>query len=343
MLLWSSLRNVNLILFASVCLSYQVVTDIKKAKRPITLFFRSEEMGDRDLTDYIITPTEFDVTFGEGSLGILIHKRKDEDRGAVVTGFKKQEDGSMGKAEACGKISPGQLLIAINGKSTLSMNFKKTIKAFVKAPRPITLTLRKQPDFDVTIKEKAGDRIAFEPLAMRLASLDGLVIVTGFEQLPGQAQQSGEIRTGMRVTAVAGQPVTGSTIASAIKAAARPVIINFADPASGEEVAVTFHKGPIGIRFRKDGAHVVVKSFSKSKGPVERGGQVLVGHVLTHVEGEAVGDDLQLACQLIRQKLDDSQRQKLKRKITLTFRDMDLYFELYPNSPKRTAVANPNT
>ena len=86
------------------------------------------------------TPTEFDVTFGEGPLGLLIHKRQDIDQGAVVSGFKRGEDDKPGPAEACGMIAPGQILIAINGKSTLSTSFKKTIKAFMKAPRHVGAT-----------------------------------------------------------------------------------------------------------------------------------------------------------------------------------------------------------
>lgn len=119
----------------------QLVGQIKKTRRPITLFFRSDEDsgdGDRsgEVADYVSTPTEFDVTFGEGPLGLLIHKRQDVDQGAVVSGFKRGEDDNKpGPAEACGMIAPGQILIAINGKSTLSTSFKKTIKAFVKAPR----------------------------------------------------------------------------------------------------------------------------------------------------------------------------------------------------------------
>ncbi len=288
------------------------------------------------------------MTFGEGSLGILIHKRNDVDQGAVVTGFKKLEDGSIGPAEACGKISPGQILIAINGTSTLTKSFKKTIQDFVKAPRPITLTLRKHPDFTVVVKQKDTDRIASEPLGVRLASLDGMLLVTGFEQLQGQAQRSGKLHTGMAVVSVAGTRVTGNNIATLIKAAPRPVTMSFADPHGEPDAAVavvTFEKGPIGLLFNKSAdpttGLVTIAGFSKAKAPLERNGQVLVGHVLTHVEGEPVGDSLELAAQLIAKALDASGAEKGKRKVSLTFRDMDLYLELFPasSSPRRAATA----
>ena len=79
--------------------------------------------------------------------------------------------------------------------------------------------------------------------------------------------------------------------------------------------------------------HVLVSGFVKSRGPVERTGQVLVGHVLTHVEGAAVGDSVETAHQLIRDALEaSSAKGKDKRKVSLTFRDMDIFLELYPSS-----------
>lgn len=312
--------------------------DISSTAKPFTLFFRNQETEiDGDLESYVSTPTEFNVTFEEQSLGILIRKRKDVDQGAVVFGFKAQEDGSPGPAEACGKIAPGQILIAINGKSTLSMSFKKTIKTFVKAKRPITLTLRKHPDFDVTIKEKRADRIAKEPLAMHLDSLGGLVVLTGFEQLPGQAEQSGMVRNGMHIMSVSGQSVDGQTnIAQLIKQSPRPISVVLYDPEADDAVIVSYDKGHIGLLFSKNQDHIYVSGFQRTSGPVEREGSVFLGHVLTHVEGEPVGDSVETAKQLISDALAKNINSD-KRKISLTFRDMDLYEELYPSSSRSSA------
>ena len=155
------------------------------------------------------------------------------------------------------------------------------------------------------------------------------------------------LRTGMFVTSVAGQAIEqgGPNIAALIRGTARPFMMSFRDPLTGEDVVQTFDKGPIGLRFRKctdsDG-RVVVSGFSKSKGPVERNGQVLVGHVLTHVESQPVGDSASLATKLVRQALEACGDRE-KRKVVLTFRDMDLYMELYPStSPKRTHIGGGN-
>ena len=125
----------------------QAMKTIQGKGRPVVLWFQKRRVSGKKKKGAAV----IEVTLHEQGIGLLVRKRPDVDKGAVVSGFKKYADGSKGPAEACGEIQEGQVLAAINGESCLDRNFKKTIKLFKAASRPMTLRLTWNPDFSVTL------------------------------------------------------------------------------------------------------------------------------------------------------------------------------------------------
>eukprot|EP00941_MAST-03F_sp_MAST-3F-sp1_P000116 g116.t1 len=71
------------------------------------------------------TVHSFKVSFMERDLGLCLGMHNEWDCGAIVGGFKEMNP--PGPAEACGKIKEGQMLIGINGTSTLKLTFRETV------------------------------------------------------------------------------------------------------------------------------------------------------------------------------------------------------------------------
>jgi hypothetical protein len=240
---------------------------IKKVGRPLVLWVRPP-LGK--------TPPRgtFEVQFTEPSIGLMVRRRPDVDRGAVVTGFKA--GGEKGPAERCGRIHEGQLLVAINGQTTLGLDFKGTValfKASIARPgRPMVLRFAWNPDFSVTLQKpkararsidatsqdagpadagpadagpadavdarasgsdvgrREGGSSSTRGVGLRVAELNGFVVVTGFARSPGAAERSGRVHAGQVLVEVAGRSTAGvpfGDVIQMVRDAGRPVVLGF--------------------------------------------------------------------------------------------------------------------
>eukprot|EP00941_MAST-03F_sp_MAST-3F-sp1_P000782 g782.t1 len=181
----------------------------------------------------------FVVSFTETSIGLLVRTRPDKDRGAVVSGFKKVTP--PGPAEACGKIKEGQLLVEINGRTTLDLNFKQTVALFkaslAKPGKPMRLRFAWNPDFSVSLKKYEnvgvpGEEGIAAAIGLQISELNNYVVVTGFSNFLGAAEVSGKIFIGYAVVDVDGVSTFGKEfkdVIEMIKSASRPLRLGFSD------------------------------------------------------------------------------------------------------------------
>jgi hypothetical protein len=68
-----------------------------------------------------------EVCVAKGSSGLFMNIGDYKNR-VVVLGFRKKSDGSLGPAEASGKIRMGDLLVGINGQCLTKLGFKQIIQ-----------------------------------------------------------------------------------------------------------------------------------------------------------------------------------------------------------------------
>ena len=119
-------------------------------------------------------------------------------RGAMIRRFKPLKDGKMGPAERCGMLKPSMILESCNGTEILGQPFQKIMSLLKSARRPIVLRFRHDPDVTVTFRRNGA-------LGLRLAMFEGLAIVTGFVQQPGQAERPKRVKQGHVLLALEGQ------------------------------------------------------------------------------------------------------------------------------------------
>ena len=154
-------------------------------------------------------------------------------RGAMIRRFKPLKDGKMGPAERCGMLKPSMILESCNGTEILGQPFQKIMSLLKSARRPIVLRFRHDPDVTVTFRRNGA-------LGLRLAMFEGLAIVTGFVQQPGQAERTKRVKQGHVLHCIAGRPVTTAASSGALKhdipyrqnidsirSATRPLVLRF--------------------------------------------------------------------------------------------------------------------
>jgi hypothetical protein len=81
--------------------------------------------------------TQFQVTFEEQRLGMMLSDAEDGD-GVIVVAFT-ESNGELGPAEIGGDIKIGDKVIKVNGTSTSGLCYADVLTMVIEAPRPITL------------------------------------------------------------------------------------------------------------------------------------------------------------------------------------------------------------
>lgn len=295
----------------------RVTTRISRSRRPLTLSFAPGDASSMEASQKRNHMIKF--KFSEEKLFLLIKARPNEDRAAVVTGFRPtnpQDKTGEGAAEKAG-VPVGWVLAAINTTSTLKKSFKDTMELFsATTARPIELKFVRDPDYQIEIDEAPAD--------LKITSFEGgLVLVSGFYQLksPAETLLGDTIQSGDFIVGIGNKDSTlmkFEDIVSLMRTSPRPVEIRFSRAnANGVTSAASFGPGPLGMAFYKSSAEgkCCFKAFQGIEGPVERTKLVAPGHVLTHINGVAVTSEQQARESLLQAKLP----------VKLGFRDMEAY------------------
>jgi len=213
----------------------------------------------------------------------------------VVTGFRpaNPEGGGEGPAERAG-VPVGWVLAGINNQSMLDKSFKDTMAVFSSTTaRPIELKFVRDPDFVVELNEP--------PVDMKLASFNGVVVVSSFSQLksPAEVLLGETVQSGDFIVGIGSKDTTlmkfDDTIAL-IRSAPRPVEIRFGRyGANGITSAGSFGAGPLGMVFYRSSSdgRCCFKAFQGVEGPVERLKLVLPGNVLRSMNSTPVTSEEQ--------------------------------------------------
>jgi len=82
-----------------------------------------------------------DVTFHEQVLGMKLAL---EGLSIVVEGFKRDDAGAMLEAERCGKIQPGDRIVAIEERSTAGADVAEVGRRVIDASRPLAVRLERK-------------------------------------------------------------------------------------------------------------------------------------------------------------------------------------------------------
>lgn len=292
----------------------RVTTRISRSRRPLTLSFAPGMADSPEGSKKRTHVAKF--TFKEDKLLLLIKQRPIEDRAALVTGFRAAEGGAKGPGEKAG-VPIGWCLAGINDQSMLTKSFKETMQVFAATTkRPVELQFVRNPDVVLEINEPVID--------LKIASMDGKVIVSGFSQLRSPAEmvlgdtvQSGDYICGVGSTDVGN--LKFDDVISVLRNTPRPMEIRFsrANANGAITAAGNFMPGPLGMIFYKSSVEgkCSFKAFQGVEGPVERTKQVVVGSLLTAINGTAVLSEDQARALL----------QKPALPIKLMFRDMEAY------------------
>jgi hypothetical protein len=173
----------------------------------------------------------------------------------------------------------------------------------------------RDPDFEIELHEFPQD--------LKLASFDGLVVVSGFHQLKGPAEtllgdalQSGDfvVGVGSKDTSL----MKFDDIVTLIRITPRPVEIRFGRAqVNGISSAASFGAGPLGLIFYRSSAdgRCCFKAFQDIEGPVERLKQVVPGSVVQSINGVSTTSEEQA-----RQLLSTS-----TFPLKIRFRDMEAF------------------
>jgi hypothetical protein len=115
-----------------------------------------------------------EVCVAKGSSGLFMNIGDYKNR-VVVLGFRKKSDGSLGPAEASGKIRMGDLLVGINGQYLTKLGFKQIIQLLSMKDCPFLYLrfLRVQADLQAQgvivtyLNNKCKDLDSSRPVAIR--------------------------------------------------------------------------------------------------------------------------------------------------------------------------------
>ncbi len=323
--------------------AYSLLT--RTMSRPITLRFRcmkaplqKKDTGTRSKRENSTSKRafklgSFSVMFHEGPVGLLVKPLSDTNQLPAITGFGKNSDGSMRPAELCGKLSVGNLLIAVNGQKLQGKTFNEAVAIFKDGCTKFPL--------NCTFVEGCDVSIPFEsvPPAINLAACNGHTIVTGFQPIPGPAELSKDISANDLIVKIGNVEVFKelwqySKVIDLIKRSARPLTITFAKMPPMHTVAsikfenvestfaVTFQDGALGLSLaaNRSGAPTYVKCFVSLVGEAEKSQKVHPGQVLIKVDDQILTPgDINQTNHLL---------EKVRVPYSLTFRDMERYFWL---------------
>ena len=113
----------------------------------------------------------------KGPLYLDLRSRPD-GYGAVVKGFRRREDNSMGEAEASGRVFENDLLSAINDEDVLAKPFSLIVEMARTTPFPLVLTFSRPETMDIStpfspdIHRSATDMIGNEIFPNRRTSVE---------------------------------------------------------------------------------------------------------------------------------------------------------------------------
>ena len=333
----------------------QEIVHLMRTKRPLHLRFRDATAEDAaKKNEYEVVFTQQDVL---AKIGLRVKERKPSGHALLVRGFSEGADGKKCPAEACNQIKAGDVLVGVNDISLRDKGFEDCKTVFKEQSEktktegtPLRLTFMYNSDFVVRFNEW--------PPALKLDCLgateeggQGHIVVTGFEPLPGAAEQSGVIQPGDVVEAIAGRPVVAPAaprdlqypqVIKMLKMAKMKVkgkpgmcfTVRFMRPPApaapdaadadiqasqqGRSYDTSFDEGQLGMVFgvNRQG-RTVVKKFAALKGPAEACGLVHPGLVLLRVNKvEVPVGDLDAAIMMIK---------GASAPCWLTFRDMERY------------------
>ncbi|ETW07582.1 hypothetical protein H310_02064 [Aphanomyces invadans] len=308
--------------------SKEVQKLLKSLPVPLTLRFATAVPDDEFQIKPRRTLRTFDVSFGEGPLGLKLRARPLAKHGVIVAGFIPDRTAmcneplpAVGQGEASGQIRPGHLLLRANGIDVRTMEFSAVLNTLKSLPRPAVLTFSTSPDGIVSLK-------SWPPLVDldHRDAPDGssYVVVKGFSRLPSFAKNSKLIAEDDQVVAVNGSSVTSLPYDKVMDLlrqamASPPYRVGFSRGVNGgaEIATVTFPQGPMGILFRSDKDHgVYVKKFVAGLGPAERSGLVYRGCAILQVCGKNVDG---LDVDAVQAMIDQAQPP-----YHLTVRDLDM-------------------
>lgn len=81
-----------------------------------------------------------------------------EHRPTIVCGFHRSSEGTLGAAEACGKIHVGDHLIAVNDEPTVKRTFQDILEMIKKSDRPLRMKFREWGRYNVgELEDQEGE------------------------------------------------------------------------------------------------------------------------------------------------------------------------------------------
>ncbi|RHY28082.1 hypothetical protein DYB32_006586 [Aphanomyces invadans] len=277
--------------------SKEVQKLLKSLPVPLTLRFATAVPDDEFQIKPRRTLRTFDVSFGEGPLGLKLRARPLAKHGVIVAGFIPDRTAmcneplpAVGQGEASGQIRPGHLLLRANGIDVRTMEFSAVLNTLKSLPRPAVLTFSTSPDGIVSLK-------SWPPLVDldHRDAPDGssYVVVKGFSRLPSFAKNSKLIAEDDQVVAVNGSSVTSLPY---------------------DKVMDLLRQAMASPPYRDHG--VYVKKFVAGLGPAERSGLVYRGCAILQVCGKNVDG---LDVDAVQAMIDQAQPP-----YHLTVRDLDM-------------------
>uniref|UniRef100_A0A7S2RTN5 PDZ domain-containing protein n=1 Tax=Mucochytrium quahogii TaxID=96639 RepID=A0A7S2RTN5_9STRA len=299
----------------------RVMERLRRARWPMHLTFLSPSATTNSNTR--ANHSSIAVQFDEAKLYMIISSRFEgkndhtESNGftVLVKSFKKRPNGTKGPAEACGKVTPGMVLTAVNNESILGKSFNdvcRKIKGIQQ--RPLTISFGHDPEYSVAFEKGSP------PSDLRLDVFPGgQTIVTGFTLVKGPAEiQCGDkLEKGDIVDTINGTKVERGNfpaIINTLKTTPRPMCIGFVSPDNSPRCESRFETGPLGLIFyRSQGNEVAFKSFSAFPGPAKATGKIHAGHVLLEINGNPLPT------------IEAEVNELLKGASSLRFRDMEIH------------------
>ncbi|RLN54850.1 hypothetical protein BBJ29_002479 [Phytophthora kernoviae] len=78
----------------------------------------------------------FEVMFEDRSLGMTI---REHNESVIVNHFKRKPDGSLGQAEACGRIQSDDVIYKVNGARTVGRSYDNVVQMLQTQTRPLSI------------------------------------------------------------------------------------------------------------------------------------------------------------------------------------------------------------
>ncbi|CAH0514104.1 unnamed protein product [Peronospora belbahrii] len=82
------------------------------------------------------TTEVFEVVFHDRSLGMTI---REQNESVIVNHLKRKPDGSLGEAEASGRIQPNDVIYKVNGARTVGRSYDNVVQMLQTQTRPLSI------------------------------------------------------------------------------------------------------------------------------------------------------------------------------------------------------------